>query len=179
MAFVALLGGCSSFTAATDYAWPPDRFRIAFPDNHWQLASYIIGGNETHIGYQHRTFFGTKRNETVALSFYVPRTTDKVLLAEDLFKQTTNWFGRNGGVSVSIVQRTNDLIIYALRSEGTVGIEKIVPGRAGLYHLRYSFTSSQPWQLANHERDWLPIIKDAELIHIHPWAGWKVVPSVN
>ena len=161
---LAICCGCATATRVVDdYDWPPDRFEIGFPSRNWQLVSHLSGGNEVHMTYRPYNIFGSNQREAVSISFYSPRFVGQPMSAEAVFMGVTNWLGRDGGLTVSIIERADDAIIYRWSLKAAGGIDRVVAGRRGLYRLQYS-RSSGPLSVKQ-ERTWLPIIKNARLAH--------------
>src|SRR5262245_3635744 len=129
---LAFCCGCATGTRlADDLDWPPDRFQIGFPSSRWQLVSRVSGGNEVHMTYRSHSLFGVSKREAVAVSFYSPRVVGQPISPQDVFMGVTNWLGRNGGLRVSVVEKTDDGIVYRWSLKEAGGIERVVPGRRG------------------------------------------------
>ena len=129
---LAICCGCATGTrVVNDYDWPPDRFQIGFPSRSWQLVSRLAGGNEVHMTYRPHNIFGLSQREAVTVSFYSPRFVGQPMSPQDVFAGVTNRLGRDGGLTVSIVDRTDDAIIYRWNLKGAGGIERVVSGVTG------------------------------------------------
>jgi hypothetical protein len=147
--------------------------------NEWKLVSYLQGGNETHLTYWRQRAFGADKDERLALNFFSPRHSEDVLSPAKQFTGVTNWLASHHAPKVNVIQSSEDVIFYEFDAGDSIEFGKVTLGRAGLYNFRYMFTSRQRWLLMAREKEWLPIIRDAQLMQVHTWEGRKFVPSVN